>query len=87
LLGTDAFQPTIFNTNLHVGWTPTVEPTAHVRARPAPRWLKAQFRTRFVTGGFLEEDGELWDSSGRLWRNRDSSPWYHVRHSPRCIPE
>jgi acyl-CoA thioesterase len=40
--------------------------TAHVRARPAPGWLRCVFTTRFVTGGFLEEDGELWDDTGRL---------------------
>ncbi|MEE4360323.1 MAG: thioesterase family protein [Pseudomonadales bacterium] len=66
LLGLDAFPPTIFNARLPVGWTPTVELTCHVRARPEPGWLRAAFTTRFVTGGFLEEDGELWDEGGRL---------------------
>ncbi|HSG89036.1 MAG TPA: thioesterase family protein [Pseudomonadales bacterium] len=66
LLGLDAFPPTIFNARLPVGWAPTVELTCHVRARPAPGWLRAQFRSRFVTGGFMEEDGELWDEAGRL---------------------
>ena len=66
LLALDAFPPTIFNARLPVGWTPTVELTAHVRARPAPGWLRARFTTRFVSGGFLEEDGELWDAGGRL---------------------
>lgn len=62
----DAFPPTIFNTGLPVGWVPTVELTTHVRARPAPGPLRCRFRTRFVTGGFLEEDGEMWDSTHRL---------------------
>ncbi|MEE4299085.1 MAG: thioesterase family protein [Pseudomonadales bacterium] len=66
LLGLDAFPPTIFNARLPVGWTPTVELTCHVRARPVPGWLRARFTTRFVTGGFLEEDGELWDAADRL---------------------
>jgi len=51
---------------LPVAWTPTVELTAHVRASPAPGWLRCRFSTRFVTAGFLEEDGEVWDSTGRL---------------------
>ncbi|MEM9036952.1 MAG: thioesterase family protein [Actinomycetota bacterium] len=66
LQATDAFPPTIFNADLPVAWTPTLELTAHVRARPAPGWLRCAFTTRFITGGFLEEDGEIWDSIGRL---------------------
>ena len=66
VLATDAFPPTAFNARLPVAWTPTVELTAHVRARPTPGWLRCSFTTRFVTGGFLEEDGEVWDDTGRL---------------------
>lgn len=66
LTAVDAFPPTIFNAELPVGWTPTLELTAHVRARPAPGWLACRFATRFVTGGFLEADGEIWDRTGRL---------------------
>jgi len=66
LCAADAFPPTVFNANLPVAWTPTVELTAHVRARPEPGWLRCRFATHFVTGGFLEEDGEIWDESGRL---------------------
>lgn len=65
-LAVDAFPPTIFNAHLPVAWTPTVELTAHMRARPAPGWLRCVFTTRFVTGGFLEEDGEVWDETGHL---------------------
>ncbi|MFM7272744.1 MAG: thioesterase family protein, partial [Gammaproteobacteria bacterium] len=66
LLAVDSFPPTAFNARLPVAWVPTVELTVHLRGRPAPGWLRAAFRTRFVSGGFLEEDGEVWDSSGRL---------------------
>ena len=66
MLAVDAFPPTAFNAALPVAWTPTVELTAHVRARPEPGWLRCVFTTRFVTGGFLEEDGEIWDDTGRL---------------------
>ena len=62
----DAFPPTVFNTDLPVAWVPTVELTAHVRARPKPGWLRCAFTTRFVTGGFIEEDGEVWDEDGTL---------------------
>ena len=66
LLGLDAFPPTIFNANLPVAWTPTVELTCHLRCCPAPGWLRAPFATRVISSGFLEEDGELWDSTGQL---------------------
>jgi hypothetical protein len=66
LMAVDAFPPTSFNANLPIGWTPTVELTAHVRAVPADGWLRCHFSTRFITGGFMEEDGEIWDSTGRL---------------------
>jgi len=66
LCAADAFPPTAFNAHLPVAWTPTIELTVHVRARPAPGWLRCQFSTHFVTGGFLEEDGEIWDATGRL---------------------
>jgi acyl-coenzyme A thioesterase PaaI-like protein len=66
LCALDAFPPAIFNTDLPVGWVPTIELTTHVRARPAPGWLRCRFVTRYVTGGFLEEDGEIWDERGHL---------------------
>lgn len=66
LMAVDAFPPTAFNAALPVAWTPTVELTAHMRARPVPGWLRCEFTTRFVTGGFLEEDGTVWDDSGQL---------------------
>jgi len=66
LCAADAFPPTAFNADFPVAWTPTIELTVHVRARPAPGWLRCTFATHFVTGGFLEEDGEIWDSTGRL---------------------
>jgi acyl-CoA thioesterase len=66
LCAADSFPPAIFNTTLPRGWTPTMELTVHVRSRPGSDWLRCRFATRFVTGGFLEETGELWDDNGRL---------------------
>ena len=66
LLATDCFPPTVFNARLPVAWTPTVELTAHLRALPEPGWLRCRFSTRFISGGMLEEDVEVWDSTGRL---------------------
>lgn len=61
----DAMPPPVFNL-IGPQWVPTIELTVHVRARPAPGWIRARFQTRYVVGGHLEEDGELWDSTGRL---------------------
>ena len=58
--------PAAWRAGLPEGWTPTLELTVHVRARPAPGWLRGVFTTRFISGGLLEEDGELWDSAGRM---------------------
>jgi hypothetical protein len=66
LLVADAFPPPVFNTDLGVGWVPTVELTVHVRGVPAPGPLRCRFRSRFVHDGLLDEDGEMWDSAGTL---------------------
>ena len=65
LLAVDAMPPTMFELGL-MGWAPTLELTAHVRARPAPGWLRLRHETWNFAGGMFEEDCEVWDSSGRL---------------------
>jgi acyl-CoA thioesterase len=66
VMATDAFPPAIFNSRFAPGWTPTVELSVQIRTGQPSGWLAGQFTTRFVTGGVLEEDGELWDETGRL---------------------
>lgn len=66
LQASDAFPPTILNADLPMAWVPTVELTTEVRARPASEWLACSFSTRFIQGGYLEEDGEIWDEEGTL---------------------
>jgi acyl-CoA thioesterase len=48
------------------GLSTTVELTVHLRARPAPGWLACRAVTRYVAGGYHEEDFEIWDSAGVL---------------------
>jgi len=66
VFATDAFPPAIFTSEVGPGWTPTVELSVQVRNPTPTGWLSCRFTTRFVTGGMLEEDGELWDEAGRL---------------------
>lgn len=44
----------------------TIQLTIHLRARPVPGWLACRAATRFVSGGYHEEDFEIWDSAGAL---------------------
>ena len=63
----DAYPPAAFDLGVaEVSWAPTIELTVQVRAHPAPGWLATRFTTRALTGGYFEEDGEVWDSEGRL---------------------
>jgi acyl-CoA thioesterase len=66
VLASDAFPPTAFNAGLPIGWTPTLELTVHIRVPEARGWLRCELKSRFVSGGFIEEDGLLWDDDGRL---------------------
>ncbi len=67
----DAWPPSVFATAelpMALGGVPTVDLTVHVRA-PLPRpddFVLVSFRTREVSDGFLEEDGEIWSRDGRL---------------------
>lgn len=65
LMVVDALPPTTFDLGMP-GWAPTLELTAHVRAKPAPGWAVVRHATRTVAGGLFEEDCDVWDSTGRL---------------------
>jgi acyl-CoA thioesterase len=59
----DSMAPAV----LELGMTSTtVQLTVHLRARPAPGWLACRAGARFVSGGYHEEDFEVWDSAGIL---------------------
>lgn len=65
LLVLDALPPVTFDLGMP-GWAPTVELTAHVRARPAPGWARVRHATRTIVGGYFEEDCGVWDAEGHL---------------------
>ncbi len=61
----DSMPPVAFDMGID-GWAPTLEMTTHVRALPEPGWLRMRIRGENLTEGFLEEDAQIWDSTGRL---------------------
>ena len=61
----DAFPPALFASH-GPALAPTLELTVHWRSRPSTTWHAGDFRTRFLMGGYMEEDGELWGEDGRL---------------------
>ena len=65
LLAADALPPVTFDLGLF-GWTPTLELTVHVRAAPAPGWLRLSHTTRVAAEGLFDEECEVWDAEGRL---------------------
>jgi len=66
VLMADAFPPAVFGLLGQVGWVPTIELTVHLRRRPVPGWMLAQFWSQDFSDGRIIEDGALWDSGGRL---------------------
>jgi hypothetical protein len=66
LLAADAFPPPVLASQGMVAWVPTIEFSVSIRRNPQDEWLRDLFRTRFVSCGLLEEDGELWDAGDRL---------------------
>lgn len=65
LVAGDVSMPVTFNLG-RFGWSPTVQLTALLRARPAPGWLRVQVESRAVHGQWFDEDAMVIDSAGRL---------------------
>ena len=66
LLIADSIPPAIFVSQGPVSWVPTIELSTNIRNMPHTEWLRFILRTRFVTCGLLEADGEIWDDVGNL---------------------
>ncbi|HXW87304.1 MAG TPA: thioesterase family protein [Streptosporangiaceae bacterium] len=64
-LAVDGLPPVVFGLGA-TGWAPTVELTWHMRAVPRPGPLAVACRARHVSGGWFDEEAEVWDSAGRL---------------------
>ncbi len=61
----DGFPPVTFPLGIK-GWAPTVQLTVNVRALPAPGWVRGVQRAHLVSGGWFDEECQLWDSTGAL---------------------
>lgn len=62
----DCWPPAVFGRTLEpdpIG-APTLEYTVHWRNRPVSDWCYASFETRALTGGYVDERGELFDEKG-----------------------
>src|SRR5215469_11694857 len=64
-LAVDGLPPVVFGLGA-TGWAPTVELTMHMRLVPALGPLAVQARCRHVSGGWFDEEAEVWDSAGNL---------------------
>jgi hypothetical protein len=66
LLIADSLPPAVMATHGVVAWVPTIELSVNIRNLPRSAWLNCRLRTRFITCGLLEADGEIWDEGGSL---------------------
>ena len=64
-LAVDSLPPVVFGLGA-AGWAPTVELTWHMRAVPAAGPLQVAARCRHVSGGWFDEEAEVWDAAGQL---------------------
>jgi hypothetical protein len=64
-LAVDALPPVVLGLG-PFGWSPTVELTWHMRAVPASGPLRIVTRGRHVSGGWFDEEAEVWDPADRL---------------------
>jgi acyl-CoA thioesterase len=65
----DAWMPPIFSRIAEPMGVPTIDLTVHFRTPIPPdegAWYLVVFRSQMAADGFIEEDGEVWSSQGRL---------------------
>jgi acyl-CoA thioesterase len=51
---------------LGAGGSATIQLSAYMHAVAATEWVASRVRTRYVVGGYHDEDVELWDATGSL---------------------
>ena len=66
LVALDILPPATFELGLTGSWVPTMELTAYLRALPADGPLRVRQRARLVADSRVDEDCQVWDSTGAL---------------------
>jgi Thioesterase-like superfamily len=66
LVALDLLPPATFDLGLTGSWVPTMELTAYLRALPADGPLRVRQRARLVADSRVDEDCQVWDSTGAL---------------------
>jgi len=66
LVALDILPPATFDLGLTGSWVPTMELTAYLRALPADGPLRVRQRARLVADSRVDEDCQVWDSTGAL---------------------
>ena len=84
-LAADAFVPAVNELGI-TSWSPTIELTVHVRAHPAPGWLRVVRTTNVLWNSYFEEDSRSGTPRTSWWHRGDSLPdWARVpRHRRRA---
>jgi acyl-CoA thioesterase len=64
----DCWPPAVFSRTMRPddAGAPTLELTVHWRNRVPSGWLNARFHSRQLSGGYIDENGELWSEDGVL---------------------
>lgn len=62
----DSFPPPVLAKHGMVAWVPTIEFSFNLRNLSGSDWLKCVFYSRFIDNGIVDEDGEIWDETGKL---------------------
>jgi hypothetical protein len=66
LVALDTLPPATFDLGLMSTWVPTLQLTAYLRALPAPGPLRVRQRARLVGADQVDEECDVWDSTGAL---------------------
>lgn len=66
VLAGDSTPPPVFNTDLQVGWSPTVQLTVNVQRRPGGEWILIDSTSDVIDGSMFETESVLYDEDGTL---------------------